>query len=89
MHQGFPGLLSRQKAAFCPFLLERYSTMAEILIDTYLCSGCGTCVEICPEVFRLDSMTEKAELLAAAPEITDAVHQAAAFCPEKCISIKE
>ena len=63
--------------------------MAEIIIDSYRCSGCGTCVEICPEVFRLDSITEKAELVAPSPAVTDAVYQAAAFCPEKCIQIED
>ncbi len=59
-----------------------------IEIDSYRCSGCGTCVEICPDVFKMDSMGEKAELLTVAPAITDAVWQAAAFCPEKCIAVK-
>lgn len=63
--------------------------MAEIVIDTYQCSGCGTCAEMCPEVFRMDSMMEKAELITVTPEITDAVYQAAAFCPEKCIKVRE
>ncbi len=63
--------------------------MAEILIDSYLCSGCGTCVEMCPEVFRMDSSGEKAELVHSNPILNDAVYQAAAFCPEKCIAIKD
>lgn len=63
--------------------------MAEILIDTYLCSGCATCVEMCPQVFRLDPVSEKAELVSLKPEVTREVYQAAAFCPEKCIEIRE
>jgi ferredoxin len=63
--------------------------MAEIIIDTYLCSGCETCAEMCPEVFRMDPVTEKAELLDTTPKITDETYQAAAFCPEKCIEIIE
>lgn len=59
------------------------------MIDTCRCSGCGTCAEMCPEVFRMDSFMEKAELVTVAPEITDAVYQAAAFCPKKCIRIEE
>ncbi len=59
--------------------------MREIIIDTYLCSGCGTCVELCPEVFRLGEMTGKAELVTVDPQITEAVYEAAAYCPEKCI----
>ena len=58
-----------------------------ITIDTYLCSGCGACVEICPEVFRIDDLTEKAALVSLEPEITEEVYKAAAFCPEKCIEI--
>ena len=27
--------------------------MAELKVDDELCIGCGTCVEICPEVFAL------------------------------------
>ncbi|MCI5150572.1 MAG: ferredoxin [Candidatus Electrothrix sp. MAN1_4] len=63
--------------------------MAEIIIDTYQCSGCETCVEMCPDIFRIDEATEKAALVTTAPEITDAVYQAAVFCPEKCIEILE
>lgn len=59
--------------------------MREIIIDTYRCSGCGTCVELCPEVFRLDDMTGKAELVTVDPQVTDAAYEAAAYCPEKCI----
>ncbi len=63
--------------------------MSTIIIDTYLCNGCATCVAMCPDVFRLDQTTEKAELIQPEPELTDDVYQAAAFCPEKCIEIRE
>jgi ferredoxin len=63
--------------------------MVEIIIDTYLCSGCATCAEMCPDVFEMDEITEKAELVDITPKITDEVYQAAAFCPEKCIKITE
>lgn len=63
--------------------------MAEIIIDTYQCSGCETCVEMCPDIFRIDEATERAALITSSPVITEAVHQVAAFCPEKCIEILE
>jgi ferredoxin len=63
--------------------------MLEITIDTYLCSGCATCAEMCPAVFSMDPVLEKAELVNITPEATDDVYLAAAFCPEKCIDIKE
>ncbi len=57
-----------------------------ILIDVYECNGCGSCVEICPEVFAMDDNDEKAVLLDSDAEITDKVEEAAAYCPQKCIS---
>lgn len=63
--------------------------MTEIVIDSYECSGCGTCAELCPDVFQMDAFGEKAELVVPHPQITDDVYQAAAYCPEKCIKIIE
>jgi len=58
-----------------------------LTIDTYLCNGCGSCVEICPKVFKLDDITEKAVLIADEPEISETVRKAIAYCPEKCIEL--
>lgn len=59
-----------------------------ISIDTYECNGCGSCVEICPEVFQMDENGEKAVVVTknSAAEITTRVEEAAAYCPAKCIS---
>ena len=61
--------------------------MAEIIIDTYLCSGCATCVELVPAVFCLDPVTDKAALVSTEVDLTDAVREAAAYCPEKRIEL--
>ncbi len=61
--------------------------MAGITIDTYRCSGCGTCVEIAPEAFALDEYTGKAKVIDFDGPITDNIHQAASYCPEKCIDL--
>jgi len=37
----------------------------------------------------MDPVSEKAELVSVNPEVTDDVYLAAAFCPEKCIEIKD
>lgn len=63
--------------------------MSEITIDTWLCSGCGTCVALCPTIFRMNSDGEKAELVEIDPEINEEILKSAAFCPEKCIYIVE
>ncbi len=59
-------------------------TGKSILIDVYECNGCGSCVEICPEVFVLDD-SEKATLIDSEAEITEKVEEAAAYCPQECI----
>lgn len=63
--------------------------MSTITIDSYRCNGCATCTELCPEVFVISALTGKAELLTPDQEITEAIRQAAAFCPEKCIIIEQ
>ena len=59
--------------------------MGGIDIDSYLCSGCATCVVLCHEVFRLSPITGKAELIDPDQPVTEAVREAAAYCPEHCI----
>jgi len=63
--------------------------MTAIIIDSYRCSGCATCCEMCPDVFLLDPLTGKAELIDPDQKVTEALRQAAAFCPEKCILLPE
>ena len=54
--------------------------MGGIDIDSYLCSGCATCVVLCPEVFRLSPITGKAELIDPDQPVTDPVREASS-CP--------
>lgn len=63
--------------------------MAGIDIDTYLCSGCATCVVLCPQAFRLSPITGKAELVDPDQGVTEAVREAAAYCPEHCILLPD
>jgi ferredoxin len=35
----------------------------KVYLDEAVCIGCETCVELCPEVFRMDEMKEKAEVI--------------------------
>ncbi len=58
-----------------------------IIIDVYECNGCGSCVEICPEVFVMDD-GEKATLEDPNAAVTEKVEEAAAYCPQKCIDFE-
>jgi ferredoxin len=60
------------------------------IVDQDLCSGCGLCSEICPEVFELDD-DEKAQVKMdpVPPEFEDACRDAAGQCPVEAIQIEE
>ncbi|WP_147821353.1 ferredoxin [Salidesulfovibrio onnuriiensis] len=56
-----------------------------IVIDPDECIGCETCVELCPEVFEMDSDGEKAVVIN--PDSTaDCVDEAIDTCPSEAIS---
>ncbi len=56
-----------------------------IIIDVYECNGCGSCVEICPDIFAMNDEGDKAYLLDSEAEVTEKVEEAAAYCAQKCI----
>lgn len=56
-----------------------------IVIDPDECIGCESCVEICPEVFEMDSDGEKA-IVIATDSTGDCVEEAIETCPNEAIS---
>jgi ferredoxin len=61
----------------------------KVFIDEDECIGCGTCEEICPEVFKLNEDSAKAEVInqKGAPE--DKIEEAIEACPVECIHWEE
>jgi ferredoxin len=59
--------------------------MKRPVVDIGACSLCGGCIEVCPEVFRLNDAgyIEVAEL---DEYPADAVDEAIMYCPEDCIA---
>ena len=56
-----------------------------VLIDEEECIGCGSCEEICPEVFVLNEDTEKAEVINPEGGPEDLIEEAIDACPVECI----
>lgn len=59
--------------------------MQRPIVDIVACTQCMGCVEVCPEVFRLNSDTGYIEvaILETYPEAQ--VDEAIKYCPEDCI----
>jgi ferredoxin len=56
-----------------------------VYIDEEECIGCGTCEEICDEVFRLNEETEKAEVIMPEGGPEGLIQEAIDSCPVECI----
>jgi ferredoxin len=56
-----------------------------VIVDEEECIGCGSCEEICPEVFVLNEDTEKAEVINPEGGPEDLIEEAMEACPVECI----
>jgi ferredoxin len=56
--------------------------MVRVEVDQDLCIGCGTCVDLCPEIFEWSEQEEKAR--AAGDEVPDGLKDACQEATESC-----
>lgn len=59
--------------------------MAKPVVDQDTCTGCGTCVELCPEVFEMKD--DKAEVIGPDKCDTCDCQEAIDSCPVEAISM--
>ena len=57
-------------------------------VDDNTCIGCGTCPEVCPEVFHMtdEHVSKASDVIEARQE--DSVQEAAASCPVSAIEVE-
>ena len=60
-----------------------------VYIDEDECIGCGTCEEICPEVFKLNTDSEKAEVIMSDEGPEDLIEETIDSCPASCFYEEE
>jgi len=60
-----------------------------VYIDEEECIGCGTCEEICEEVFKLNEETDTAEVIKPEGGPEDLIQEAIDSCPVECIHWEE
>lgn len=60
-----------------------------VTIDQDECIGCGTCEELCPDVFQMNDETDLAEVILAEGGPVDQIEEAIESCPVECIHWQE
>jgi len=61
----------------------------KVVIDEAECVACGTCVELCPEVFALDDEADTARVIKETGGPEDLIQEAMDTCPVECIAWEE
>ncbi len=59
------------------------------IVDEELCTGCGLCVDACPEVFELLDDLAKVIIEPVPEEAQETCREAAEDCPVEAISIQD
>jgi ferredoxin len=57
----------------------------KVFIDQDECIGCGSCRDICPEVFELNEEIEKARVIKPEGGSEELIEEAMIECPMSCI----
>ena len=61
----------------------------KVVIVEEECIGCGSCEEICPDVFKINEDTDKAEVIMAEGGDEDLIQESIDTCPVECIHWEE
>ncbi len=57
----------------------------KVVIDADECAACGTCVEICPEVFSMEEDADAAVVINENSGPEELIQEAMDSCPVECI----
>ncbi len=60
----------------------------QVRVDAEVCTGCGVCVELCPEVFDLRDDVSVVLVDEVPEDLADVVREAADACPTEAIVVE-
>ncbi|MCK9266146.1 ferredoxin [bacterium] len=63
--------------------------MVKITIDVEECTGCGLCVDICPEVFEMKDDKAIVKTTDVSDDVLEEAKDAQESCPAEAITIEE
>jgi len=63
--------------------------MMKVTIDKDTCTGCGLCVDTCPEVFEVEDSVAIVKIAEVPVNVAKTCQEAADNCPVECIKITE
>ena len=61
----------------------------KVVIDADECVACGTCVEICPDVFEMDDGDDAARVIKPNGGPDEEIQEAIDSCPVQCILLED
>lgn len=61
----------------------------KVSVDENLCTGCGLCVDVCPEVFEMPEALSIVKPTDITEDIAEKVKESAESCPVEAIIIEE
>jgi ferredoxin len=61
----------------------------KVSIDDDSCVGCGTCVEICPEIFEMDDDLAEVKAHEVPENLQESCREAADACPVEAVIIED
>lgn len=61
----------------------------KVKVDKETCVGCGTCIDICPEIFEMDNDVALTKMDDVSEGLQESCREAAESCPVEAIIIDE